>query len=97
VGTERLGPIPKEKGLFIEIALFIVIGIACIAFILKNPHFLQIWLAPGKLKSVLGILFMLTLSPFGAHFIARVLTYFWELLNAISEIKRTKRSDKGAD
>jgi hypothetical protein len=93
VGTERAEFNLQERGLFIEVGLFIVIGIGCIIFILKNPHFLAVWLESGKLKSILGVLFILMLSPFGAHLIAKILNYLWEWLIEISEAKRIKRSD----
>jgi hypothetical protein len=54
---------------------------------------LAVWLESGKLKSILGVLFILMLSPFGAHLIAKILNYLWEWLIEISEAKRIKRSD----
>ena len=66
------------KQAYVEVALFFLIGIACLVFFFCQPEFIKEYFNVRKLDSVLGVLIILIISPFGAHLMAKILSFFWE-------------------
>ncbi len=80
VGTEDIEAELAGKEVYIEVVLFFLIGIGCLVLFFSRIDFIREYFKIRKLDSVLGILIILIVSPFGAHLMARILSFFWEKL-----------------
>jgi hypothetical protein len=93
IGTEDIKLRATENKPLLEVGIFLVFGIGSIIFLVTHEKFLKRYFEASRLDLASGICIILILSPFGAHLIAKILTFFWERLNEISKITRTKRGD----
>ncbi len=81
IGGEKINQEPLKLALLlIEVIVFVLFGTAGIFFFFTHPNFPQSCLALGKTKAVFSLLFILTLSPFGAHLFSAGLERLWETI-----------------
>ncbi len=80
VGTEDTEVKITGKELYIEAVLFLLIGTGCLLFFVSHIDFIKGYFKAGKLDSLPGIFIILIVSPFGAHLMARIISFFWEKL-----------------
>ena len=80
IGAEDMETGPADNEVCIEVGLFLLISVGFIAFLLTHLGLLKRYFSAGKLDAILGIFIILILSPFGAHLIARLVTFLWEKL-----------------
>lgn len=66
-----------KKELYIEVGLFILISILCLVFFFTHTELIKGYLKAGRFLSLLGVLLVVLLLPFGPHLFSRIITFIF--------------------